>query len=317
MRALLALLAAAGLLVAGCGAEDDPTTSANGDDDPVAACEGDVEGVTVSGQPGAQPTVDFDTPLSVDRTQCTVLTEGSGDAAGEGDTLLVHFTFVNGRTGELYGTTYEEPGPTGVLINDDLLRGVHTGLVGAKAGGRVLTVITPDDGFGLRGGDPAAGLEKDDTLVFVADILSVNPRAEGDAVAPVAGLPTVTLAEDGTPTIQLPGGEPPAELVAQPLIEGTGPVVQAGQVVTAHYTGILWATGQEFDSTWGNTPQNLPMQSPDVISGWVQGLVGQTVGSQVLLIVPPSAGYGEEGAPDAGIGPTDTLVFVVDILYVT
>ncbi|HJR24726.1 MAG TPA: FKBP-type peptidyl-prolyl cis-trans isomerase, partial [Acidimicrobiales bacterium] len=195
VRALLALLAAAGLLVAGCGAEDDPTTSADGDDEPVTACEDDVEDVTVSGQPGAQPTLDFDTPLSVDRTQCTMLTEGTGDAAAEGDTLMLDFTFVNGRTGDVYGTTYDEPGPTGVVVNDQLLRGVRKGLVGAQAGTRVVTVIAPDDGFGLRGGDPAAGLEADDTLVFLADVDAVNPRAEGDAVAPVAGLPTVELAE--------------------------------------------------------------------------------------------------------------------------
>lgn len=315
-RALLALLVAAAMLVVGCGTEDDPTTSPE-DEEPVGACEGDVEGVDVSGQPGAQPTLDFDAPLSVDRTQCAMLTEGSGEGAADGDTLLLDFLYVNGRTGEVYGTTYDEPGPIGVVVNDELLRGVRTALTGAKAGGRVLSVIAPDDAFGLRDGDPAAGLEKDDTLLFVADVTAVNPRAEGVAVAPVAGLPTVELAEDGAPTIHLPGGDPPTELVAQVLIEGTGEAVQAGQQVTAHYTGILWGTGQEFDSTWGNTPINLPMRSPDVISGWVTGLVGQRVGSQVLLIVPPAAGYGEDGAPSSGIGPTDTLVFVVDILYVT
>ena len=312
-RALLALLAAAALLVTSCGTEDDPTTSA-GDEEPAAACENDVEGVTVGGAAGAQPTVEFDRPLSVDRTQCTVLTEGSGDAAADGDTLLLEFTFVNGRTGDTYFTTYDEAGPKGVVVNEDLLRGVRTAVVGAKAGSRIVAVIAPEDAFGLRQGDPEAGLEADDTLVFVADLLVVNPRAEGTPVAPVAGLPTVELAEDGAPTIHVPAGDPPAELVAQPLIEGTGPVVQEGQDVTAHYTGILWATGQQFDSTWGNTPIVLPMRTPDVIAGWVQGLVGQKGGSQVLLIIPPKDGYGDAGAPNAGIGPTDTLVFVIDIL---
>jgi peptidylprolyl isomerase len=313
-RPLLALLTVAVLAAAGCGTEDSPTTSAE-DDEPIAACEGDVEGVTVSGGPGAPPTVDFDTPLSVERTQCTVLTEGTGDSAEEGDTLLLDFTFVNGRTGSVYGTTYDVPGPSGVLVNDQLLRGVRIGLLGIKSGARVVTVISPEDGFGLDDGDREAGLEPDDSLVFVADVVAVNPRAEGTAIAPVAGLPTVELAADGSPTIHLPGGEPPAELVAQTLIEGTGPVLQEGQEITAHYTGILWASGQEFDSTWGQTPTSLPLRSPGVIAGWVRGLVGKTVGSQVLLIIPAADGYGAEGSPEAGIGPTDTLVFVVDILY--
>lgn len=312
-RALLALLAAAALLVTSCGTEDDPTTSA-GDEEPVGACEGDVDGVTVTGQPGAEPTIEFDEPLSVERTQCTVLTEGSGDAAAEGDTLLIEFTFVNGRTGDTYFTTYEDVGPYGVVVNDEMLRGVRKGLLGAMPGARVVAVVAPEDAYGLQNGDPDAGLEADDTLVFVAEVLAINPRAEGTPVAPVAGLPTVELADDGTPTINVPAGDPPAELVAQPLIEGSGAVVQAGQNVTAHYTGILWATGQQFDSTWGSIPIVLPMQSPDVIAGWVQGLVGQKVGSQVLLIIPPKDGYGDAGAPNAGIGPTDTLVFVIDIL---
>lgn len=315
-RPLLALLTAVVLAVptvAGCG-EDSPTTEAEDQEAP-APCKGDVQDVTVQGEPGVQPTVTFELPLSVERTQCTVLSEGTGEGAADGDTVMLDFTFVNGRTGEVYGTTYDEPGPSGVLINDQLLRGVQTGLLGASAGARVVTVMSSEDGFGLRGGDPAAGLETDDTLVFVADVVAINPRAAGTPVAPAAGLPTVERADDGTPTIHLPGGEPPAELVAQTLIEGTGPAVQEGQQITVHYTGVLWASGQVFDSTWGQTPTNLTMRTPGVIVGWVQGLVGKPVGSQVLLVVPPAAGYGEAGQPDAGIGPTDTLVFVVDILY--
>jgi peptidylprolyl isomerase len=51
-----------------------------------------------------------------------------------------------------------------------------------------------------------------------------------------------------------------------------------------------------------------------VIAGWDKGLVGQTVGSQILLVVPPDEGYGSAGRKEAGIRGTDTLVFVVDIL---
>ena len=50
------------------------------------------------------------------------------------------------------------------------------------------------------------------------------------------------------------------------------------------------------------------------VAGWDEGLVGQPVGSQVLLVIPPDKGYGAAGSPQAGISGTDTLVFVVDIL---
>jgi peptidylprolyl isomerase len=44
------------------------------------------------------------------------------------------------------------------------------------------------------------------------------------------------------------------------------------------------------------------------------GLLGQTVGSRVLLLIPPTDGYGSDGSATAGIARTDTLAFVVDIL---
>jgi len=49
--------------------------------------------------------------------------------------------------------------------------------------------------------------------------------------------------------------------------------------------------------------------------GWEKGLLGQTVGSRILLVVPPDDGYGRAGKPPT-IGATDTMVFVVDILDV-
>jgi peptidylprolyl isomerase len=50
-----------------------------------------------------------------------------------------------------------------------------------------------------------------------------------------------------------------------------------------------------------------------VIKGWDIGLVGQTVGSRVLLVISPADGYAPP-APPRGINGTDTLAFVVDIL---
>jgi peptidylprolyl isomerase len=51
-----------------------------------------------------------------------------------------------------------------------------------------------------------------------------------------------------------------------------------------------------------------------VVSGFGKAMVGQTVGSQVEVIIPPSEGYGTAGQESAGISGTDTLVFVIDIL---
>jgi peptidylprolyl isomerase len=99
------------------------------------------------------------------------------------------------------------------------------------------------------------------------------------------------------------------------LIKGTGAAVKKGQSIAVQYTGVLWRTGQVFDSSWARQmPFSTPIGQNKIIKGWDTGLVGQTVGSRVLLVIPPADGYGSAGASAAGIKATDTLVFVVDIL---
>jgi peptidylprolyl isomerase len=111
------------------------------------------------------------------------------------------------------------------------------------------------------------------------------------------------------------GAAASSSLVVQPLVVGTGPVVEAGQTVVVHYTGIVFGTGKQFDSSWDRgQAAEFVIGKSQVIAGWDKGIVGQTVGSQLLLVIPPADGYGTSGNSSAGISGTDTLVFVVDIL---
>jgi peptidylprolyl isomerase len=145
---------------------------------------------------------------------------------------------------------------------------------------------------------------------------SVPPRASGEPVDPDPSLPAVTLDSVGAPSITPVDGEPPAQLVAQTLIKGTGAPVEENAQITAQYAGWLW-DGTEFDSSWsrGGEPFTAALSRGSLIDGWVQGLVGQTVGSQVELIIPPELGYGDV---DMGtIPPGSTLIFVIDIIDAT
>jgi peptidylprolyl isomerase len=316
-RPLLALLVPA-LFLTACG-EDENSPDAS--DTTGSAAEGcpsaDVlDAVEVSGEAGVAPALEFDQPLTVETTACRVLEEGDGDVVAEGSTAIFDFVFVNGRDGSEVTSSYDTE-PAEVVFNDELLGGVRIALDGVKVGSRVLVAIAPEDGFGSQGGDPESGVEADDTLLFVLDLLEVRTpleRAEGTDVDPVEGQPTVELDEDGAPTITVPDTDPPAELIAQPLIEGEGDVVESGQTITVHYTGVLWDTGVVFDSSWeGGSPVSFPIGTGGVIPGWDKGLVGQPIGSQVLLVIPPADGYGEQGSGET-IPPGATLVFVVDIL---
>lgn len=281
----------------------------------VAAAGSALEPVVVNGPAGQKPTVTFTAPFAVKKSASDVRVEGTGTKAAKSSQVLLDYVIVNGRTGEEVETSYGKS-PVTLLLDKQATPALVDGLIGASPGSRVVIAVAPKDGLAKNGA--SAGVKKNDTLLFVVDVKDVSTplqRATGTAVTPPAGLPTVVLAKNGAPTITVPKTDAPTSLVVQPLIKGDGPVVQAGRSVNVHYTGALWDGGKVFDSSWkrGETAQ-FPIGTRSVIAGWDEGLVGQTVGSQVLLVVPPDKGYGAGGQPQAGIKGTDTLVFVVDIL---
>ena len=254
--------------------------------------------VTVAGEFGSAPELTYAQPLAVSHSSVRVIREGTGPRVVEGEPILLDFYAESGADGTLINETYSsEPRP--YLLNAESLGAeIHEALSGKRVGSRILHLVPPDAASGVA-------------TVAVFDILPT--RASGEAVEPRAGLPTVQLAEDGEPSVQVPADtEPPAGLVTQPLLRGTGPQVAAGQVITVQYVGVRWSDGEEFDSTWapGKMPASFPIGVGSVMEGWDEGLVEQTVGSQVLLVVPPElAWYGLEN--DLA---EETLVFVVDIL---
>jgi peptidylprolyl isomerase len=134
-------------------------------------------------------------------------------------------------------------------------------------------------------------------------------------------LPMVTATTGAAPKIKVPSSKPPAKLVTKVLVKGSGPAVKANQTVVVQYVGALWRSGKGngtvFDASWkrGQPFSFVIGKKPSqVIPGWDSGLTGQTVGSRVMLVIPPADGYGKAGNTQAGIKPTDTLVFVVDVL---
>ena len=299
------VFAAAVFLVSGAGSVAVPAASRS----PLTA-------ITVSGAPSAKPTLEFDAPFSVTASKSKELTTGSGAPLATGNQVTVDYVVVNGRNGAEIETTYGAAPVTIGLDKKSAPAGLVDGLEGSAVGARVLVALAPKEG--LTGQLKSAGVKKNDTLVFVFDVRSARvplQRAMGAAVEPVSGLPTVKLAKSGKPKVTVPATDPPSALVAQQLIRGTGPVVVAGQTIRVHYTGVVWADGKQFDSSWDRrAPVDFPIGEGSVIAGWDQGLVGTTVGSQILLVIPPALGYGTEGNANAGIKGTDTLVFVVDVL---
>ena len=132
-----------------------------------------------------------------------------------------------------------------------------------------------------------------------------------------AALPTATGSFGDKPTLVFPAEAAPADLVVQVLERGAGDLVEAGQEIEVNYLGQAWG-GAVFDSSYDRGESvSFPIGVGMVIAGWDDGLVGQQVGSRVLLSIPSHLGYGDRGVPAAGIRGGDTLVFVVDIVGVS
>lgn len=304
IAALLAPLVLAAVAVTGCG------SSGGGSSGPAK--------VTVTGKFGSQPTVNIPSAKAASTLQIQTLIHGSGPALTAKDAFVgnyIAFTW-DGTTHKFASSTFNSA-PT--LFAGNLLPGIEDAVKGEQADSRVLAVVPPKYGYGSQG-YAQNGVKPTTTLVFVIDILHIfagNASASGANVSSGGhGLPTVS---PGTaPTVTIPKGkQPPTTLVAKTLIKGPGPRVAPGQSLVVQYTGVIWRTGKVFDSSWGRGYPfgfTIGASPAQVITGWEDGLLHQTVGSRVLLVIPPKYGYGSAGSSQAGIKGTDTLVFVVDIL---
>ncbi|MDO5286278.1 MAG: FKBP-type peptidyl-prolyl cis-trans isomerase [Actinomycetia bacterium] len=129
-------------------------------------------------------------------------------------------------------------------------------------------------------------------------------------------MPSVAGAKGAKPSLTFPPEPAPDSLQVQVLDEGDGREVAAGDHIVAHYLGQTWG-GAVFDSSYDRgQPLDFQIGVGQVIQGWDQGLLGQRVGSRVLLSIPAALGYGDRGVPQAGIPGGATLVFVTEIVGV-
>lgn len=286
----------------------------------VAGCGGggasSLDGVEVSGD--ATPTLDVGTDFAVDSTESEVVKEGSGDTIAEGDTVKVNYIAVNGRTGKEFDNSYANDRPMVLTLNDTALPGFSKGLAEQKVGSRVLIAVTGEDGAALLQGPSELGLEETDTMVFLFDIVAKIPQeASGSEQDLPAGAPEVTYDDDGQPSGVATGEGAPDSFEgaaqAHVLVKGEGEAVEAGQILVTQYVGSQYPGGEVFDSSWSRgAPSTFAIGQGQVISCWDDTLVGQTIGSRVLLTCPVDTAYGENAA-DQG-APVGDLAFVVDVL---
>ena len=321
---ILSTIAVAGLLTSLVGCSGG--TGSNSDCVPTRAGDASAK-VQVTGKLGTEPKVTIPKKLNSKTTERTVAIEGKGRVAEADSVVDIDYAVYNTTNGKkIDATTYGSKGTSITLDKANLLPGLFKAIHCSAPGARVVAVIPPADAFGTTG-STGLGVAATDSIVFVIDVLKttsphkVLKKADGAAVAPKDGFPTVKLAANGEPTITMPKADPPTALSIEVLKKGTGKLVKDGATVTIQYVGALWATGKVFDSSWTRgAPATFP--TTGVVAGFGKAMVGQTIGSQVVAVIPPAEGYGPDGnqkdpsQPDQ-ISGTDTMVFVIDILAVS
>ncbi len=280
----------------------------------LAACGGASESAAgddlpeVKGAYGAKPKI----TVAADSTpgkklESTTLVEGDGQKVEKGDLLVADYL---GKVydGKVFDNSYDRGTPAAFTLKSGpggVISGWVKALSGVNVGSRVLLVAPPKDGYGKQG-NPQAGIEGTDSLVFVVDVIaaydSSTPLPESTPVADLPkGLPAVAGGADPKVTVAK-GTDPPKEPRTVVLSTGTGPEITQGKLGVVQYTAVDW-TGGPLTSTWADGPQGVGIggQQPSPFDL----LVGVPVGSRVLLELP--AQEGDDAA-------TKSVAVVIDVL---
>lgn len=261
---------------------------------------------------GEIPEISLQTPLEVSSTERFTAITGAGDLAASGDTVLVGYHLARGSDGValestgLSGTTKQV-----LTLNQQFNEFFVTPLIGSTEGSRIVTAATAGE---LLGPDlsEVLGMASADSVLFVLDFYSkMAERADGEPQSAPAGFPAVTLADNGQPSVSIPDAGAPSELQLAVLQKGDGELVPEGATVAVQYHGVKWADGEIFDQSWGRGVSQFPLGQ--VVQGFSAAIANQTVGSQIIAVIPPSLGYGNVAGHNL---QNETLVFVIDILAV-
>lgn len=304
-RGLVAAAAVSSLALAACGDEtvDDVQATAT-----VPAATDAVDTVpevadpttTVAAASNVPPKPEVSIPAEQPTTLVTTdLVTGTGPAAAEGDTVIVHYVGVRSADGTEFDNSYDRGEPFSVTLGaGGVIDGWDQGLVGVQQGTQRQLDIPAD----LAYGDTPQGdiIQPGDALTFVVDVMAVIPASDP------ADAPADTV-------------EPAAnqeEIAIEDLVEGDGAVVEPGQNVAVQIVAYSAETGEKITSTWDNgaTPFTFGATDESVLAGIRLGIEEMAVGGRRQVHVPYLLAFGEAGNPDFGLPASTDMILVIDLI---
>ncbi|WP_066897500.1 FKBP-type peptidyl-prolyl cis-trans isomerase [Mycolicibacterium houstonense] len=149
-----------------------PTAAPQDGGTPEWTLSGSTGSVAVTGSTDtAAPLVKVDGPFSVAETQVHTLKAGDGPVVAPTANVLVCYMGVNGRDGSVFDSSYERGEPVDFPLTG-VVAGFQKAISGQKVGSTVAVAMTSADGY--PDGQPAAGIQPGDSLVFAIKILDAQ-----------------------------------------------------------------------------------------------------------------------------------------------
>jgi peptidylprolyl isomerase len=269
-----------------------------------------LDSVSISGEVGQEPEVDWKEEMSVDEVSSSTLTTGDGDEVKDGDVVNALVWIGDGLTQKQVSSGFDQA-PEEITLDSKSNPAIIDALEGQTIGSRVAITAPADKIFG-EAGNPQLGIGNKDAVLIIIDLVEAPEAPKPQDVAP-SKLPKV-VEKKGEPVALdftgLPKPKAGGDLLRSVVKEGKGETVTEDMTVTANYLGQVYDAKAPFDESYSKQP--VPFSLQGVVKGWTYGLSGVKVGSRVLLQIPPDLGYGAQ--EQAGIPANSTLYFVVDII---
>lgn len=283
----------------------------DGGNDDGGSGSGGLRGITISGDLGKEPEVEWGGELETDETETEVVIEGDGAELAEGDQVQAYLWIGNGTTEKKAYSGYDAGQPETVVASKDLSPVFRDAILGQTLGSRVAVTTTAEEAFGASG-NPSLQIGNKDTVLIIVDLIEAyEPPSPKDV--PQSQMPTIVEKGKDVTGLDFTGvkePDPEGDLLRSIVTEGDGAVVKETDTVTADYLGMVYDAKKPFDESYSKEP--VPFGLQNVVKGWTYGLAGLKVGTRVILQIPPSLGYGADDS-NPSIPPNSTLYFVVDI----
>ena len=294
-RPLILSIAALGLLAA-CGDNTAVSSDSSGSATTVAATPTTAEGAL------PKPDVELPDPLPTELV-ITDITEGTGDAAVSGDTLVVHYVGVRSADGTEFDNSFDRGSPLSATIGiGQVIKGWDEGLVGIKQGGRRQLDVPAELAYGDN--PPGSGtdvIQPGDALSFIIDAVAIIPKPDpADA-----------------PDVSIPATPNQTEQTFTDLIVGDGPGIEPGQTVAVQLVAFSAADGKQLDSSWETgTPLTFVPGSGTLPPGLEKAVDGMKVGGRRQVDIPFADAFGEAGNPNLGLPASTDLIMILDLVAV-